>query len=84
MNSSYKIFHLPIWLEIVHIFQFLHYLMFIANVSTLMFIIWWQSFPNLCSNHIMENWNRLPRGVVITPSLPELKQCLDSVLRHKG
>jgi len=27
-------------------------------------------------------WNRLPRAVVMAPSLSEFKECLNSALRH--
>ena len=31
---------------------------------------------------MVEHWNRLPRKVVMAPSLLDFKKCLDNALRH--
>ncbi|KAJ7405723.1 hypothetical protein WISP_138235 [Willisornis vidua] len=34
------------------------------------------------TQRVVGHWNRLPRAVIIAPSLPEFKKCLDDTLRH--
>lgn len=35
-----------------------------------------------CPQRVAGPWNKLPRKVVVAPSLPELKECLDNTLGH--
>lgn len=34
------------------------------------------------TNRVIGHWNRLPKEMVIAPSLSEFKECLDNTLSH--
>jgi len=36
----------------------------------------------VCTQRVLGHWDRLPRAVVMAPSLTELKRHLDNPLRH--
>ena len=35
------------------------------------------------TERVVGHWKRIPREVVMTPSLSELKECLDNALSHR-